>query len=87
MKKVLLILCAIAMFSFTSLDYGCPPDSVLISSSCDSTGSCWTIVEGVGFNIRFKAPTIDEEADIRIELESRCSQFNRSNYLSPVPLG
>lgn len=88
MKKVLFILTVVFCLSFTTIEEECPDNSTLISTSCNQTGTCWTVATPSMFfpYVTFSAPTIADEADIRVTLEARCGRVNSETYLDPIAL-
>ena len=88
MKKVFLILCANACFSFTSEDdfNDCPENSRWISSSCAS--GCYSVYYMVPGNILASItphrPSDAQATAIRNDLNRRCSSISgQANILDP----
>lgn len=81
MKKVLLTMALMTVFSFTAFAQHCPEDSIRITSVCDSVGSCWTVAQETGTFpfVEFTKPTEEEAWIIRRELNSACAS------LGPAP--
>ncbi len=91
MKKVLLILSSVAMFSFDSIkngetvseDFGdCPPNSTEVVASC--TSGCYsTVILGVRFGL-----TTEETEDAENRLQNWCNRQSlmRTSFDPPAIL-